>query len=534
MLIGPDRIGSAAMPRRARVAGLSEHGRGCWPRPPPWRLPSGPPRPRRRIRPAQIALPEIGVNAAPAVDLRLRRPAHHLGHQDRHAAARRAAVASPSSPSELIGDQSMQSMADVVRYVPGVGIAQGEGNRDTPVLRGNSSTADFFVDGVRDDVQYFRDLYNVERVEALQGPQRDDLRPRRRRRRHQPRHQAGGLGRRSREVTLQGGSFGQQARHASTSARPSASTSPSACMRLYEDSDSYRDGVEPRALRHQSDRRLSALGDARPSSALGYEHFHDERTADRGIPSFRTAGRSTTGRATFFGDPDRSHVARAGQRGDDRRSSTSFGDGVLAAQPHALRRLRQVLPERLPRRGRRRPARTVNLQRLQQRDPPQNLFNQTDLIFTLDDRRHPPHAAGRRRARPAEHRQLPQHRLLQRDRRRPRSSPLGATRRSTCRSTFRQSATDADNHGVADVGRRLRAGPDRSCCRTWQAIGGLRFDRFTSTSQQPHRRSASTHRPPGLAARRAWSSSRSSRSRSTPATASHLPQLRRPVLVADA
>ena len=38
------------------------------------------------------------------------------------------------------------------------------------MLRGNASTADFFVDGVRDDVQYFRDFYNVERVEVLKGP----------------------------------------------------------------------------------------------------------------------------------------------------------------------------------------------------------------------------------------------------------------------------------------------------------------------------------------------------------------------------
>ena len=46
----------------------------------------------------------------------------------------------------------------------------GEGNRDQIVLRGNNSTADFFVDGVRDDVQYFRDFYNVDRVEVLKGP----------------------------------------------------------------------------------------------------------------------------------------------------------------------------------------------------------------------------------------------------------------------------------------------------------------------------------------------------------------------------
>lgn len=57
-----------------------------------------------------------------------------------------------------IKDQNMQSMADVVRYVPGVQMAQGEGHRDAPILRGNTSTADFFVDGMRDDVQYLRDL----------------------------------------------------------------------------------------------------------------------------------------------------------------------------------------------------------------------------------------------------------------------------------------------------------------------------------------------------------------------------------------
>src|SRR4029453_2021274 len=47
---------------------------------------------------------------------------------------------------------------------------QGENNRDQVVIRGNSSSADFFLDGVRDDVQYYRDLYNLDRVEALKGP----------------------------------------------------------------------------------------------------------------------------------------------------------------------------------------------------------------------------------------------------------------------------------------------------------------------------------------------------------------------------
>ena len=70
---------------------------------------------------------------------------------------------------DLIADQGMRSMADVTRYVPGVTMGQGEGNRDQPTIRGSGTTAGFFLNGVRDDVQYFRDLYNVERVEALKG-----------------------------------------------------------------------------------------------------------------------------------------------------------------------------------------------------------------------------------------------------------------------------------------------------------------------------------------------------------------------------
>lgn len=69
-----------------------------------------------------------------------------------------------------INDQAIQTMAGAVRYVPGFGATQGEGNRDGLVFRGNSSTADLFIDGMRDDVQYYRDTYNIERIEAFKGP----------------------------------------------------------------------------------------------------------------------------------------------------------------------------------------------------------------------------------------------------------------------------------------------------------------------------------------------------------------------------
>src|SRR5215475_5335265 len=71
---------------------------------------------------------------------------------------------------EFIRDQSFQSVTDVTRYVPGVAIHQGEGNRDELVIRGVDSSANFFVNGFRDDVQYFRDLYNAQSIEVLKGP----------------------------------------------------------------------------------------------------------------------------------------------------------------------------------------------------------------------------------------------------------------------------------------------------------------------------------------------------------------------------
>lgn len=200
-----------------------------------------------------------------------------------------------------ISDQSMQSLGDVLRYVPGVGTAQGEGNRDTAVFRGSSSTADFFVDGLRDDVQYYRDLYNVERIEVLKGPNAMLF----------GRGGAGGvLNRatrqadwsRTREAVLQGGSFENRRATADVGDR----LGNAAAIRttaLYENSGSYRDavGVE----RYGVNPTLAVTPGGQTLLRVGYEYFHDERTADRGVPSFG-ARPLATGRSTFFGDPDAS------------------------------------------------------------------------------------------------------------------------------------------------------------------------------------------------------------------------------------
>ncbi len=93
-------------------------------------------------------------------------------------------IAALKTPTEIIDvpqsltittqDEILQrgwtSIGQIVDYTPGVNNSQGEGHRDAIVFRGVRSTADFFIDGVRDDVQYYRGLYNLEQVEILRGP----------------------------------------------------------------------------------------------------------------------------------------------------------------------------------------------------------------------------------------------------------------------------------------------------------------------------------------------------------------------------
>jgi catecholate siderophore receptor len=71
---------------------------------------------------------------------------------------------------QWLRDRAPASMAEALMTVPGVGINQGEGNRDSVILRGIPTTADFLIDGLRDDLQYFRDFYNVQQLEVLTGP----------------------------------------------------------------------------------------------------------------------------------------------------------------------------------------------------------------------------------------------------------------------------------------------------------------------------------------------------------------------------
>lgn len=73
-------------------------------------------------------------------------------------------------PAQIIQDQAARSMSDVLKTVPGVGLSNGDGQRDQVTIRGFTAIADQFLDGVRDDALYFRDLSNIEQIEVVKGP----------------------------------------------------------------------------------------------------------------------------------------------------------------------------------------------------------------------------------------------------------------------------------------------------------------------------------------------------------------------------
>lgn len=73
-------------------------------------------------------------------------------------------------PSEGFRDRLQWNLVALGQYLPGVTVAQGENHRDQWIMRGMNTTANFLIDGFRDDQEYLRDLYNVERVEVWRGP----------------------------------------------------------------------------------------------------------------------------------------------------------------------------------------------------------------------------------------------------------------------------------------------------------------------------------------------------------------------------
>jgi catecholate siderophore receptor len=212
---------------------------------------------------------------------------------------------------ELLIDQAAQSVAAAVKNVPGVSVAQGEGNRDQIVLRGISTATDFFVNGIRDDQERFRDLYNVETLEVVQGPAavlfgrgggggvvnlvtRSPL--------------SGAPSEASLELGANNHKRGAVQFEHSLNTRAGFGAAGFRVSAMGEDSGGFRDGYF--LQRYGVNPSFGAgLGDT-TTIVVGYEHLYDRRLADRGIPSH--AGKPVeVSPSHFFGSTAQS-VARSG------------------------------------------------------------------------------------------------------------------------------------------------------------------------------------------------------------------------------
>jgi len=281
--------------------------------------------------------------------------------------------------AEQIADQSLRSIADVLYLVPGASVNSGEGNRDTVVLRGNSSTADFFVDGVRDDVQYFRDLYNVDRVEVLKGPNAMIF------------GRGGGGGvvnrvtKRSTQsnfesFALSGDSEGGFRLTADVN-EPLGQVAGVRINGLYEDGDSFRHHVDLK--RYGVNPTIGIEAGERTRIDLSYEYFHDRRTADRGVPSVTdpvALDEPLKGfDGIFFGDPDKS-FAKVDAHIGVLAVEHELGDGLTlrnrTSYGHFDKFYQNIFAANLDE-----GAGTVTLNGYNNGTARKNLFSQTDLVW---------------------------------------------------------------------------------------------------------------------------------------------------------
>ena len=211
----------------------------------------------------------------------------------------------PQSLSIITADEitarGINSIGDIIDYTPGVNTSQGEGHRDAVVFRGVRSTADFYIDGNRDDVQYYRSLYNIEQVEILRGPNALLF----------GRGGTGGiLNRVSKKADLDAdftnykasvNSFGGY----NTEIDLNLSTSDTSAFRLnamYEHLEGYRDffdgdryGFNPTARFELADETILDIS---------YEYINHERFIDRGIPTGADGRPVEAFRNIVFGDPE--------------------------------------------------------------------------------------------------------------------------------------------------------------------------------------------------------------------------------------
>ena len=192
-------------------------------------------------------------------------------------------------------DYGINSLGEALSGIPNVS-STADTRFDSLRIRGFDASNDFYLDGIRDDSQYVRDLHNIERIEVLKGPAAVLY----------GRGSQGGIinrvskmpqfGRQS-SIQAQGGSEDFRSLYADLSTDPSDTIS----LRLNmgnEDKNSFRDNVSGNRQLFAPSMSWQITPDL--NWLVQYEYSRYNRTPDRGIPSIN--GRpADVSRGTSYG-----------------------------------------------------------------------------------------------------------------------------------------------------------------------------------------------------------------------------------------
>ncbi len=278
-------------------------------------------------------------------------------------------------PQSVLRDQGARSMQDVMKAIPGVGLSHGDGQRDQVTIRSFSAISDQFIDGLRDDALYFRDLSNIEQVEVVKGPASVLY----------GRGSSGGLINRitkkpgidRNEVTLQVGSWNQRRGEFDLAHTFNDKNLAIRVTGAVERADGYRDQqfLEREALAPSV---AIKLGDDTRLLIQG-EYLSDRRVTDFGIPAYR--GRPVdVAPGTYFGaanarevDYSQADVSAFGFTLDHRFNSEWSFRNAFRAYDYSLDRNNTLVGSVNE------AARTASLNRSNVRRQEDGYFNQTEL-----------------------------------------------------------------------------------------------------------------------------------------------------------
>ena len=198
-----------------------------------------------------------------------------------------------------VADYGTNDIGDALSGIPNVS-SSADTRFDSLRIRGFDASNDFYLDGIRDDSQYKRDLHNIERVEVLKGPAAVLY----------GRGSQGGIvnrvsklpefGRRS-TIEAQGGSDDLRSLYADLSTDPSENLS----LRLNMgnmDENSFRDGVSGNRQLFAPSMSWQLTPDL--NWLVQYEYSRYNRTPDRGIPGLNGRPADVSRETTYGNDHD--------------------------------------------------------------------------------------------------------------------------------------------------------------------------------------------------------------------------------------